>query len=351
MKEINPIKLAFWIALFIAFIAGITFLLFTLLVNTDPVLQMVGITVVVFWSAFLLVRFFVEKFIYAKIKIIYKTIKNLKRPKGSKTEKKEPLSPDIDHVNREVTEWVETRSREIDELKQQEQYRREFIGNIFHELKTPVFNIQGYVLTLLDGGLEDPGVNREYLIRTEKSVARLIDIISDLEDISKLESGSTRLNFENFDLIALVTEVCESLEIKARRKKNSIQVMDVHGHGIYVSADRIKIRQVLINLIDNALKYGDPRKGTTKIAFYDMDETVLVEITDNGPGIDLPEQKRIFERFYRSDAARARDKDGTGLGLAIVKHIIESHRQTINVRSAVGVGTTFAFTLQKSEIH
>lgn len=348
MKESNPTRLAFSIAAFITLISGITFIIVYSVRYSPSYFSIIGMCIIVFWSSFFLVKFYVERFIYEKIKIIYKTIKNLKRPKDSKTDKKEPFSVNIDNVNRDVEEWAENKSREIDELKSQEQFRREFIGNIFHELKTPVFNIQGYVLTLLDGGLEDSGVNREYLIRTEKSVARLIDIINDLEEISKLESASTKLNFEKFDLVALVSEVCESLEIKAGKKRNSFQIMNMHGHSLNVYADRIKIRQVLVNLIDNALKYGDPKKGKTKIAFFDMDETVLVEITDNGPGIDLPEQKRIFERFYRSDMARARDKEGTGLGLAIVKHIIESHQQTINVRSGLGIGTTFAFTLQKT---
>lgn len=349
MKDSNPVKLALRLSFFITLMVGAGFMLMSFLdfeVGSQSIILM---CFMVFIASFFLIRFYIERFVYDKIKLVYKTIKNIKRSKETKTGKKEPLTLSVENVKRDVAEWVEIKSKEIDELKLQEQFRRDFIGNIFHELKTPVFNIQGYVLTLLDGGLEDVEINREYLIRTEKSVARMIEIINDLEEISKLESGSTKLNLEKFDLNSLVIEVCESMDIQPGKRKETIQIMNTHGRNIYVYADRIKIRQVLVNLIENAIKYADPKKGKTKIAFYDMDEIILTEITDNGPGIEIHEQKRIFERFYRSEMARERDKSGTGLGLAIVKHIIENHHQSINVRSAIGVGTTFAFTLQKAE--
>ena len=251
-------------------------------------------------------------------------------------------------TNHSITDEVcpdlaEEKNREIEQLKQLERYRRDFIGNISHELKTPLFNIQGYILTLLDGGLDDPSINREYLKRTEKSIERLIRIVDDLDEITQLESGQIKLTVTQFDLTALTMEVIEMLEIKARKRK-----VDIHctqqDRSIYVEGDQEKIRQVITNILENSIRYGR-EEGTVKIDFFDMDEHVLTEITDSGTGIDPEELPRVFERFYRTSRGRASFSKGKGLGLAIVKHIIEAHDQTVNVRSTIGVGTTFGFTL------
>ena len=218
-------------------------------------------------------------------------------------------------------------------------------GNISHELKTPIFNIQGYVLTLLDGGLEDPSINRDYLIKAEKSINRMIAIIDDLETISMLESNQLQLNKSRFDILSLLREAMEAVEIKARKKDCSIFLSQIYDRPIYVIADRQRILQVLINLLDNAVKYGRKKEGKVKIGFFDMDEHILIEISDNGPGIAQQDLPRIFERFYRTDKGRAREQGGTGLGLAIVKHILEAHNQSVTVRSTLEVGTTFGFTL------
>jgi two-component system phosphate regulon sensor histidine kinase PhoR len=297
---------------------------------------------------YLMFRYTVEKFIYSKIKIIYKTIHNLKLKKEEKIKKGMPVSGDlIDQAHQEVVEWGEERRKEIEDLKKLEAYRREYIGNVSHELKTPIFNIQGYVLTLLDGGLDDPDINKEYLLRTEKSINRMIAIIEDLEAISQLESGELKLNIEVFDILALTKEVLEFLEIKARKRKNTVFFAHNYDKPLMVSGDKQRIRQVLTNLIDNAIKYGKNKNGNTKLSYFDMDEHILVEVTDDGIGIEEENINRLFERFYRTDKGRSREQGGTGLGLAIVKHIIEAHKQTINVRSRIGVGTTFAFTLKK----
>jgi len=203
------------------------------------------------------------------------------------------------------------------------------------------------VLTLLDGGLEDPSINKEYLLRTEKSINRMIAIVEDLETISQLESSELNLNISRFDIINLTREVIEFLEIKSKKRDKAIIFGQNYEKPIMVQADKERIRQVLINLVDNSIKYGNVENGRTKISFFDMDETVLVEVTDNGSGIEAADLPRIFERFYRIDKGRSREQGGSGLGLAIVKHLIEAHDQTINVRSTLGVGTTFAFTLKK----
>lgn len=303
----------------------------------------VGSVVLTFTFSFLIIKSTVNKFIGEKIKIIYKTIRSSKTPKGLRQSKINSL----DKVNQEVLEWSEIKKKEIEELKQMANYRREFLGNVSHELKTPIFNVQGYILTLLDGGMEDPAVNKKFLLSAEKSINRLINLVEDLEEITKLESGVLTLNYSSFDMIQLCREVIEFLEIKAKKKEIKVAFSQSPERPYLVNADRERIRELLINLIDNAIKYSVPGEGKVKLSFFEMDSRILVEVTDNGPGIEPAELPRIFERFYRVEKARSRELGGTGLGLAIVKHIIQAHNETINVRSSPGIGTTFAFTLKK----
>lgn len=300
----------------------------------------------IFAVSFFFVKFAVEKFIYEKIRPIYKTIHNLKAPKSKENRQSSGDIDTIASVNQQVMKWVEDNENEIVNLKKMEAYRREFLGNVSHELKTPIFNIQGYVLTLLDGGLDDPAVNKDFLLRTEKSINRMIHIVQDLETISHLETGEQKLYVTHFDIVPLVKEVFEFLEINAKKKNIRFYLDRNYEKPEIVAADKEKIRQVLINLLDNSVKYGN-ENGSTKVSFFDMDENILVEVTDDGIGVAQQDLPRLFERFFRTDKSRSREQGGTGLGLAIVKHIIEAHQQTINVRSTVGVGTTFAFTLKK----
>ncbi|NCA85068.1 MAG: sensor histidine kinase [Clostridia bacterium] len=347
MKEANPSRLALYNALLVVVIFTISWILVGQLFPPVNVPAMLVLTLLLFALVFVSFRFTLKRFIYQKIKLIYKTIYNLKRKKGDKDERGDFDSKTIDTVNREVQEWGESRKLEIEQLKKNELYRREFLGNIYHELKTPIFNIQGYVLTLLDGGLEDAAINRDYLLRTGKNINRMIAIVEDLETISNLETSQIALNFANFDIVELVEEVFEFLEIKARKRKRELVFEKTNDKPIYVYADKKWIRQVLVNLVENTIKYGAGKEGVTSVSFFDLDQNILVEMTDDGPGIAAEEIPRIFERFYRTQSARSREKSGTGLGLAIVKHIIDAHDQTINVRSRLGVGTTFAFTLKK----
>lgn len=343
----NPNKLAIYNALIVVVFLAVLFSVFALFVDENPQWWFMLILLpAMFLLTYYLFRYTLEKFIYEKIRVIYKTIRNKKSVKGS--EQPEIAGKTIENVYEEVVDWGNKKSKEIEELKEMAKYRREFLGNVSHELKTPIFNIQGYVLTLLDGGLDDPSINKEYLMRTEKSINRMIAIVEDLETISSLESSELKLNLRKTDILSLTREVVEFLEIKARKRSNSITFGDTYDKPVFVMADKERIRQVLINLIDNSIKYGNQEAGQTQISFFDMDENILVEVTDNGNGIDQADLKRIFERFYRTDKGRSREQGGSGLGLAIVKHIIEAHDQTINVRSTAGVGTTFAFTLRKA---
>lgn len=253
----------------------------------------------------------------------------------------------VTEVEGELQAWADRNSMEIARLRENEQYRKEFVGNVSHELKTPLCSIQGYILTLLDGGLEDPDINRKYLEQTEKNIERLINIVRDLEDISRLEAGTLVLQRERFDLLGLVDEIMQSLEMQAAER----QITLVSDRGslarLTVDADRARVGQVLINLLSNSIKYGKDG-GRTRVRYVDMFEKVMVEVQDNGIGLTAEQLPRIFERFYRVDKSRSRAAGGTGLGLAIVKHILEAHRETITVRSTPDAGTTFSFTLSKA---
>jgi len=302
--------------------------------------------VLFFLISFIIYRYTIDRFIYSKIRLIYKLIHDVKVARGKKPKiHHEPNM--LEKVRKEVEDWEEEKQKEIARLKQLELYRRDFIGNVSHELKTPLFNIQGYVSTLIDGGLHDPAINLEYLKRTEKSIERLIRILEDLDEIAQLESGHMRLQVVRFDLTSLTQEVIELLDMKAIKKNVQVTVTNPL-QPVWVVADREKIRQVLTNILDNSIRYGNHENGRTKITFFDMDENILTEITDNGIGIDPEDLPRVFERFYRTERGRSATRKGKGLGLAIVKHIIEAHEQTVHVRSTIGVGSTFGFTLKKA---
>jgi len=240
---------------------------------------------------------------------------------------------------------VESREKEVIHFENLDSYRKEYLGNVSHELKTPVFNIQGYVDTLLNGGLEDETINMDYLKRAEKSIDRLINIIDDLETITQLESGGLDLDLDSFDIASLCKDIYASLELTAAKKNIRLELARKYDKPVLVKADKFRIRQVLVNLITNSIKYGRDN-GTTLIALNYLNDDVVIEISDNGDGIDEKHLPRIFERFYRIDKGRSREQGGTGLGLAIVKHIIEAHGKSIKAESQQGKGTKFTFSLQ-----
>lgn len=301
----------------------------------------------IFGGSYGLILFTLEKFIYRKIKLIYKLIHQTKATKKEEVYFKYILpQKSIDEVREDVEKWGEKRNEEIELLKKNEAYRKEFLQNLAHEFKTPIFAIQGYVDTLLNGAMEDMAIRKKFLENAAKNVDRLVNLMNDLDEISTLERGEQLLYKQNFVIQDLIREIFESLSIKTHNKNIRTSIKKGCESPITVFADKEKIRMVLINLVENATKYGKPN-GSIVASVYRIDEkNVLIEISDDGIGIEEEHLMRIFERFYRTDAARSRDKGGTGLGLAICKHIVEAHGQSIHVRSTPDVGTTIGFTLE-----
>ena len=341
----TPRQLAFLISLILSFVCAIMVVISLFLEIRLPLFMVILSIVITFVIAFFLIYYAVNNFIFEKINPLYKTISKIPINKDELRKKLEGKDV-IQEVNKMVINYAQNRSKEIKKLRRMEKYRKEFIGNVSHELKTPIFNIQGYILTLLDGGLEDHEINREYLERTEKSINRMVSIIEDLESITKLETGELELELEDFDIVQLVREVYD-LQDNIRKEFGIDLTFDRnYDKPIMVSGDKKRITEVLTNLIVNSIFYGN-KGGKTTISFAEMGENILIDVTDDGLGLEEDEISRIFERFYRTDKSRSRDRGGTGLGLAIVKHIILAHNQTITVRSEPGKGSSFSFTLKK----
>ena len=292
----------------------------------------------VFVVVALVALFIIRKYVAYKLKPIYSIV--LSRDVHTHEIFSELKDKHVENIGEELTAWADTNDKEIARLKETEQFRKQYLGNVAHELKTPIFNIQGYISTLL--------INRKYLERAEKSIDRLINIVNDLDTISKLESNMNRLEMEKFDIVALTKEIAEQAEMEADKKglRISIKGADNLPSPFWVLADKHYIGQVIVNLVINSIRYGK-EGGLTRVHFRDMLDKILVEVEDNGLGISKEDLPRVFERFYRTDKGRSREQGGTGLGLAIVKHIIEAHGERISVRSEPGVGSTFSFTLKK----
>ncbi len=305
---------------------------------------------VIFGGSYSLVLFMVQHFIYRKIKLIYKLIYQTKASKREEFYYKNILpQKSIDEVREDVESWAMQRKEEIELLQRNEAFRKEFLQNLSHELKTPIFAIQGYVDTLLNGALENPAVNKKFLGSTSRNIDRLVNLVDDLDEISKLEIGEQVLNKQNFAIQDLVKDVYESLAMIADEKQIRLIIKKGCELPLTVFADKEKIRQVFINLVDNAIKYGK-QNGLVEASAYKIDgKRILIEISDDGSGIAEEHLGRIFERFYRTDLARSRKVGGSGLGLSICKHIIEAHGQAMHVRSAIDVGTTFGFTLESKK--
>lgn len=348
-KNPSPHQLSLYLSVFLTLLLALLFLLGWLsgIMKYDIytlIFCLLGYVIV----SYLVVRNIINYFVYRKIKLIYKQIHDFK---VTKEKKKEITSmgarEDImTKVEAEVGNWMQKQSKEIETLRSMERYRRNFIGDVSHELKTPIFNIQGFLFTLLEGGIDDPEINMKFLNRASRNVDRLISIVEDLDAIGRMESGNFILDIQKFSIRDLVLEVFEDYQHKAEEKNIELQFKKNASSNYAVLGDRENIRQVLSNLVSNSIKYGT-EGGYTKASFYDLDSKILVEISDNGIGMEEKDLQRIFNRFYRVDKSRSRQSGGSGLGLAIVKHIIEMHNQTINVRSRLDSGSTFGFTLDK----
>jgi len=304
-----------------------------------------GLGLFLFVISYFIIHQVFLRYVENRLNPVFKTIQNVAMSQKKIRERID--SNDFSEVlDEEVKTWATTQTAELRQLREMEKYRKDFLGNVSHELKTPIFNIQGYILTLLEGGIDDPKVNKLYLKRAEKSINRMISIVDDLVSISRLESGEFKLKLEEFNIVKLVEEVFEHHEMLAKQFRVKLEFDSGYSRPIKVHADRRRLTEVLNNLIVNSIKYGKAN-GKTKVGFIDTGERILVDVSDNGIGIDATDLPRIFERFYRVDKSRSRDSGGTGLGLAIVKHVIQAHNQTVNVRSALGRGTSFVFSLDK----
>lgn len=349
MKNATPRQIA-WVST--STVSGFILILLLLIKFSLPDLidwlLVIFIPIVLFVTGFFAFSISMENFIYRRIKLIYKTIYDTKLPEENKPSKPRKGNDLIDYAESEVIEWKKKLSKENLKKKQLEKFRKEFLGNVFHELKTPIFNIQGYLETLVDGGINDKEINTKFLKKARKNVNRMAEIVDDLQMISNLEEGSFAMSEVKFDITKLVAEILEQHDIRAAKKEIILEIKDGCDKSFMVIADSGMIQQVLNNLITNSIKYGK-EGGRTQIGIYDMNENVLIEVSDNGIGIKSKHLSRIFERFYRADKTRSRELGGSGLGLSIVKHVIEAHGQQVNVRSAPGVGSTFGFTLKKTK--
>lgn len=342
----SPRSIAFYLALSAALFSAIFSFLTTYIIPESYWWEILSVFLITFFLMFLLIYFVFKKYIYQKIMVLYRTIYNLKITR-EKSPELEMNSDVFQKVDDDVKEWANEKIDEIRSLKEIENFRRDFIGNLAHELKTPLFNIQGYVLSLFEGALEDPNVSRKFLKKASNNIDRMTRIIDDLDTITQIESDMLELDIQTIDIVNCVKEVIEELDALAAKKSIAIRFNRRYDTPVMVRADEFRISQVVSNLIINSISYGR-KNGETEVRFHDMEERILVEVSDNGRGIEKMHLPRLFERFYRVDRSRSRVDGGTGLGLAIVKHIIEAHKQTINVRSTPGVGSTFSFTLAKA---
>lgn len=299
----------------------------------------------IFVFSFFVLQYRVEHFIYRRVKKIYDDVSLLE----SSTFRNKSITTDMATLTREVEKFARDKKIEIETLKIREEYRREFLGNVSHELKTPLFTVQGYLLTLLDGAMNDKTLRKKYLQRAEKGVERLIYIVQDLDMITKMEVGDLNLNFTVFNIVELIQNVFDLMEMKADKKGIMLMFDQKYIKPIMVYADQEKVQQVVTNLVVNSIKYGR-ENGTTEVAIEDLvNNKIIVRVKDNGEGIEAKHIPRLFERFYRVDKSGARTEGGSGLGLSIVKHIIEGHDEKLYVESKFGQGSEFSFTLEKTK--
>ncbi len=344
MKLTRTYKFAFKSSTFLSLIVCLlTSILSVLFLNGINFWFIFACTVSFFALAFFVIQFRVERFIYKRVKNIYNEVRLLD---VSDLDKK-TITSDMETLSKEVKKFAENKRLEIEMLQIREEYRREFLGNVSHELKTPLFTVQGYILTLLEGAINDKSIRNKYLERANKGVERLIDVVKDLDMISKLESGGMNLVMENFNIVELIQNVFDLLEMKAKKRNIILAFNKAYETPLLVNADLNRIEQVLINLIENSIKYGKTHgKTIVSIQNHDID-SFIIKISDDGEGVKEANKSRLFERFFRVDQSRSREQGGSGLGLSIVKHITEAHQQQVFVESEYGVGSTFSFTLKK----
>ncbi len=344
MKFKKTYKFAFLISLYLAVFSLLTIgILSYLFYHEINLFFSLSSSFIIFLFSFFLIQFRVERFIYRRVKKIYDEVSLLDIDELNK----ESITSDMETLSKEVKKFAEDKLLEIELLQIREEYRREFLGNVSHELKTPLFTVQGYLLTLIDGAINDKTIRDKYLNRANKGVDRLISIVKDLDMISKLESGNLNPEFETFNIIGLIQNAFDLLEMKAKKRNIIVTFDKKYDAPILVKGDVERIEQILINLIENSIKYGK-QDGRTVVEVKNRSvKQFIINIIDNGEGIEEQHLSRLFERFYRVDQSRSREQGGSGLGLSIVKHILEAHQQQVFVKSKKGKGSTFSFTLEK----
>ena len=342
-KNANPFVLRY--ALYVSLVVTVFVASLLYILGFSEPLVILAFFVLSLISSFLILRVGIENYVLKLIKEVYSEVSLLEgiRFTGSS------VSTDLESLTSDVEKFARGKKIEIETLKIREEYRKDFLGNVAHEMKTPLFTIQGYILTLLDGAMQDKKVRKKYLERANKSVDRLLYIVKDLDTITRLESGSQKLQKQSMDIVELIESVFEMLEMKAAKKDITLVFDKVYEHPVWVNGDAEKLENVLSNLIENSIKYGH-QGGTTEVTIEELTEDkLIVRVTDNGDGIAKEHLPRLFERFYRVDKSGSRKEGGSGLGLSIVKHIVEAHGERIYVESEPGVGSEFSFTLQKTE--
>ena len=340
-NNFNPFKFSLLSSLYISIGAYFVINYNDLSISVESVL----ISFIIFGLSFLILQLRVRKLFFERIRQIYEDLEF----ETDSLIKTSPIDSDMNSFSRDLEEFVKLKRTEIETLKKEGIYRKEFVGNVAHELKTPLFSVQGYISNLLDGAMDDKELLKKYLKRAEKSVDRLTFIIKDLDLITQLESSTLKLKVTSFDIIKLTEEIIEDLEISASKRNIKIIFNKNYDGQILVEADKNRIEQVITNLVSNSINYGS-EKGTTEISFESNVEKIIVKVNDNGEGITEENMPRLFQRFFRVDVSRSRSQGGSGLGLAIVKHIIDAHNENIYVQSTVGVGSEFSFTLKKSKV-
>jgi len=340
-NSFNPYKFSLFSSLYISIVTYFVINYNDLTISLKSVL----VSFIIFVLSFLIIQLRVRKLFFERVRQIYQDLEF----ESDSLIQTSVIDSDMNSFAKDLEEFVKLKRSEIESLKKEDLYRKEFVGNVAHELKTPLFAIEGYISNLLDGAMDDKELLKKYLKRAEKSVDRLTYIIKDLDLITQLESSTLKLQITSFDIVKLTEEIIEDLEISASKKNIKIIFNKIYENEILVDADRNRIEQVLTNLITNSINYG-AEKGTTEISFESDEENIMVKVNDNGEGISEENMPRLFQRFFRVDISRSRSQGGSGLGLAIVKHIIDAHNENIYVQSTVGIGSEFSFSLKKSKV-
>ena len=346
MKIKKTYSYALWSAIYITLIAGVFAAIWYFFILKKISFSAILISIVVlFIISFFIIQYRAEHFIYRRLKKIYEDVSIL----DVNDLKKDSVTTDIEQLSNKMQTYAEGKELEIKSLTERDSFRRDFLGNVAHELKTPLFTVQGYILTLLEGGMDDKNIRLKYLERANKGVERLVAVTKDLDMIAKLETDGLKIDKEVFNILEIIQNVFDLVEMKAKKRNIILKFDRIYEFPIFVIGDIEKTEQVLINLVVNSIKYGKPG-GTTIVTADDYDHNkFVIRVIDNGEGIKQQHFPRLFERFYRVDQSRSREQGGSGLGLSIVKHIVEAHKQNVLLKSTFGKGSEFSFTMEKAK--